>query len=52
MAAAQYLAGGTTLLNLMKLDVMRPEVLVDINFSNRPGPASNAAPAGSISALS
>ena len=31
MAAAQYLAGGTTLLDLMKLDVMRPEVLVDIN---------------------
>ena len=25
------LAGGTTLLDLMKLDVMRPEVLVDIN---------------------
>jgi xanthine dehydrogenase YagS FAD-binding subunit len=31
MAAAQYLAGGTTLLDLMKLDVMRPEMLVDIN---------------------
>src|SRR5438270_6369386 len=31
MAAAQYLAGGTTLLDLMKLDVMRPELLVDIN---------------------
>ena len=31
MAAAQYLAGGTTILDLMKLDVMRPEVLVDIN---------------------
>jgi xanthine dehydrogenase YagS FAD-binding subunit len=30
MAAAQYLAGGTTILDLMKLDVMRPEVLVDI----------------------
>ena len=29
--AAQYLAGGTTLLDLMKLDVMRPERLVDIN---------------------
>jgi xanthine dehydrogenase YagS FAD-binding subunit len=26
-----YLAGGTTLLDLMKLDVMRPETLVDIN---------------------
>ena len=31
MAAAQYLAGGTTLLDLMKLDVMRPEVVIDIN---------------------
>jgi len=30
MAAAQYLAGGTTLLDLMKLDVMRPEVVIDI----------------------
>lgn len=27
----QPLAGGTTLIDLMKLDVMRPEVLVDIN---------------------
>lgn len=27
----QYLAGGTTLLDLMKLDVMRPSRLVDIN---------------------
>lgn len=27
----QYLAGGTTLLDLMKLDVMRPAGLVDIN---------------------
>jgi xanthine dehydrogenase YagS FAD-binding subunit len=26
-----FLAGGTTLVDLMKLDVMRPEVLVDIN---------------------
>jgi xanthine dehydrogenase YagS FAD-binding subunit len=31
MAQAQYLAGGTTILDLMKLDVMRPEMLVDIN---------------------
>ena len=30
-APAQFLAGGTTLLDLMKLDVMRPEVLVDVN---------------------
>jgi xanthine dehydrogenase YagS FAD-binding subunit len=27
----QYLAGGTTLLDLMKLDVMRPRTVVDIN---------------------
>src|SRR2546423_6689999 len=30
-APAQFLAGGTTLLDLMKLDVMRPETVVDIN---------------------
>lgn len=30
-APAQFLAGGTTILDLMKLDVMRPEHLVDIN---------------------
>jgi xanthine dehydrogenase YagS FAD-binding subunit len=30
-APAQYLAGGTTLIDLMKLDVIRPERLVDIN---------------------
>ena len=29
--ATAYLAGGTTLLDLMKLDVMRPQTLVDIN---------------------
>jgi xanthine dehydrogenase YagS FAD-binding subunit len=28
---AEYLAGGTTLLDLMKLDVMGPELVVDIN---------------------
>jgi xanthine dehydrogenase YagS FAD-binding subunit len=28
---AQFLAGGTTLLDLMKLDVMRPETVIDIN---------------------
>src|SRR3569832_685400 len=28
---AQYLAGGTTLIDLMKLDVMRPEAVIDIN---------------------
>ena len=30
-AMAQPLAGGTTLVDLMKLDVMRPETIVDIN---------------------
>src|SRR5438552_6039188 len=30
-AAAQPLAGGTTLIDLMKLDVMRPQTVVDIN---------------------
>jgi xanthine dehydrogenase YagS FAD-binding subunit len=30
-APVQYLAGGTTLIDLMKLDVMRPATLVDIN---------------------
>ncbi len=29
--AASYLAGGTTLLDLMKLDVMRPDAMIDIN---------------------
>jgi xanthine dehydrogenase YagS FAD-binding subunit len=34
---AQYLAGGTTLIDLMKLDVMRPETLIDINeLTNSP----------------
>jgi xanthine dehydrogenase YagS FAD-binding subunit len=31
LASTQFLAGGTTLLDLMKLDVMRPSSLVDIN---------------------
>lgn len=35
-AQAQYLAGGTTLLDLMKLDVMRPEVLVDLHRLHPP----------------
>ena len=30
-APGQYLAGGTTLIDLMKLDVMRPQVVTDIN---------------------
>jgi xanthine dehydrogenase YagS FAD-binding subunit len=29
-AAAQYLAGGTTLIDLMKLDVLRPSTLIDL----------------------
>src|ERR1043166_1644086 len=32
---AQFLAGGTTLLDLMKLDVMRPEHVIDINALGR-----------------
>lgn len=35
-APAQFLAGGTTMLDLMKLDVMRPERLVDINAFSAP----------------
>src|SRR5262245_23358524 len=31
----QFLAGGTTLIDLMKLDVMRPETVVDINLLER-----------------
>jgi xanthine dehydrogenase YagS FAD-binding subunit len=31
LAEEQFLAGGTTILDLMKLDVMRPTTLVDIN---------------------
>jgi xanthine dehydrogenase YagS FAD-binding subunit len=30
-ADAQFIAGGTTILDLMKLDVMRPSALIDIN---------------------
>src|SRR4029079_9098801 len=30
-ARSQYVAGGTTLIDLMKLDVMRPERVTDIN---------------------
>jgi xanthine dehydrogenase YagS FAD-binding subunit len=31
LATAQYLAGGTTIIDLMKLDVMRPSKLIDIS---------------------
>ena len=40
-APAQYLAGGTTLIDLMKLDVMRPAKVADIN-------ALEKTPAGQI----
>jgi xanthine dehydrogenase YagS FAD-binding subunit len=33
--SAVYLAGGTTLLDLMKLDVMRPQLVIDINALQR-----------------
>jgi CO/xanthine dehydrogenase FAD-binding subunit len=35
LAPAQYLAGGTNLIDLMRLDVMRPEVVTDINAIER-----------------
>jgi xanthine dehydrogenase YagS FAD-binding subunit len=34
-APGQYLAGGTTLIDLMKLDVMRPRAVTDINALER-----------------
>jgi xanthine dehydrogenase YagS FAD-binding subunit len=34
-AQASYLAGGTTLFDLMKLDVMRPQTVIDINLLDR-----------------
>ena len=34
-APAQFLAGGTTLLDLMKLDVMRPQTVIDIGGLKR-----------------
>jgi xanthine dehydrogenase YagS FAD-binding subunit len=41
-APAQFIAGGTTLLDLMKIDVMQPRRLVDINHvpvaAIQPGP--------------
>ena len=40
-AAPAYLAGGTTLLDLMKLDVMPPERLVDITAPGRRSAASS-----------
>ena len=47
LAATQYLAGGTTLLDLMKLDVMRPRALVDLNrLRPRPGEGIDVGPDG------
>jgi xanthine dehydrogenase YagS FAD-binding subunit len=45
-AGAQFVAGGTTLIDLMKLDVERPKVVVDIN----PLPLSHitASPSGGL----
>ncbi len=43
---AAYLAGGTTLLDLMKLDVLKPEALVDINGLRASSPAVATTPAG------
>ncbi|HEX3885526.1 MAG TPA: xanthine dehydrogenase family protein subunit M [Stellaceae bacterium] len=37
LAATQFLAGGTTLLDLMKLDVMQPDALIDIGDLGRGG---------------
>lgn len=34
-ARSQYLAGGTTLIDLMRLDVMQPELVTDINALER-----------------
>ena len=46
-APTQFLAGGTTLLDLMKLDVMRPAALVDINALHDAASArSRSAPTG------
>jgi xanthine dehydrogenase YagS FAD-binding subunit len=52
LAPAQYLAGGTTMLDLMKLDVMRPETLVDIRDLGPAGTRSNSAAPRFISARS
>ena len=34
-ATSEFVAGGTTLIDLMKLDVMRPEAVIDINSLDR-----------------
>ena len=40
---AAFLAGGTTLIDLMKLDVMRPDVVIDINRARRFRPRQDRA---------
>jgi xanthine dehydrogenase YagS FAD-binding subunit len=45
-AAAQYLAGGTTLLDLAKIDVMRPTSVIDINPLAQQFAAIEVTPAG------
>jgi xanthine dehydrogenase YagS FAD-binding subunit len=45
-AGGAYLAGGTTLLDLMKLDVMRPTRVVDINDLSREFGAIETGPQG------
>ena len=51
-AATQFLAGGTTLIDLMKLDVLRPERVVDINpLESRYGPIEAGADGLRLGAL-
>jgi xanthine dehydrogenase YagS FAD-binding subunit len=45
-AAVQFIAGGTLLLDLMKLDTMRPQTLVDINGLQREHGRIEARPDG------
>lgn len=45
-APVQFLAGGTTVIDLMKLDVLRPTTLVDINALRADHSAIDAGPGG------
>ena len=45
-APVQFLAGGTTLIDLMKLDVLRPATLVDLNALRADHSTIDAGPAG------
>ena len=47
-ADRQYLAGGTTLVDLMKLDVMRPQAVIDINALDRTAAGRIDAGAGGL----